>query len=58
MKKKKFYTATATVRNAEREWDVVIYSHYETEAEAQDGINRFKRRYEGTAITVVKTEIK
>lgn len=56
--KKKLFTATATVRNAEREWNVVIYSRYETPEEAQDGINRFKRNYEGTEITVVKTEIK
>lgn len=54
--KKKLYTAT--VRNAEREWNVVIYSGYKNPEEAQAGINRFKRNYEGTEITVVKTEIK
>lgn len=56
--KKKLLTATATVRNAEREWDVVIYSGYKTTEEAQGGIDRFKRNYEGTEITVIKTEIK
>lgn len=56
--KKKLFTATATVRNAQREWDVVIYRGYKSVEEAEDGINRFKRNYEGTEITVVKTEIK
>ena len=56
--KKKLFTAIATVRNAEREWDVVIYSSYKTVEEAEYGIRRFKRNYAGTEIEVIKTEIK
>lgn len=56
--KNKLFTAIATVRNAEREWDVVVYSSYKTVEEAEDGIRRFKRNYDGTEIEVVKTEIK
>lgn len=39
--RKTFYRAVATLRNPEKVWDVVIYSHYESEEEAQAGIDRF-----------------
>jgi hypothetical protein len=53
--KKKYYTATATMRDATHEWNVVIYSRYETMGEAQEAAARFKNRY---GSMVIKIEIK
>lgn len=38
---KKTYKAIATVTDGGREWNVVIYSGYKTEEEANNGISRF-----------------
>lgn len=38
---KKFYKAIATLTDGEREWDMCIYSLYESESDAVDGIKRF-----------------
>lgn len=50
---KKTYKAMATVTDGKREWDVCIYSSYESEDEAMDGILRFVR----IGFNVVKTWI-
>lgn len=63
MKKKRF-TATATMRDDTHEWDVIIYSSYETMREATDGAERYRKKfdglrlYDGTVLEVVKIEIK
>lgn len=57
MMKKKFFTAFAIVNNGEREWEVVIYSHYETREEAEDGIKRFAKNYVGSNIKIISTRI-
>lgn len=54
---KKLYTAIATVRHTGPEWNVVI-GNYESLKDAEEAIDRFKRRYEGTHVKVVKTEIR
>lgn len=38
---KKYYAAVATVTDGEKEWDIRIYSHYESYDEAVEGIKRF-----------------
>lgn len=38
---KKYFKAMATLTDGRREWDVCIYSLYESEAEATEGIARF-----------------
>lgn len=40
-KTKTYWKAVATLRDSEKEWEVIIYSHYESEEEAQSGIDRF-----------------
>ena len=35
------YKATATLTDGEKEWDVIIYSYYNTIEEAIDGVSRF-----------------
>lgn len=54
---KRFFTAFAIVNNGEREWEVVIYSLYETREEAEDGIKRFAKNYAGSNIKIISTRI-
>lgn len=39
--KKTFYKPVVTLRDSEKEWEVVIYSRYESEEEAREGLARF-----------------
>lgn len=51
--KKRYYKATATLTDGVREWDVIIYSLYESEEEALEGIKRFTSK----GYNIVKTWI-
>lgn len=42
--KKRYYRATATVTDGTKEWDVIIYSMYESTEEAEEGIKRFSSK--------------
>lgn len=50
--KKKYYTAIATMRDSTHEWEVLIYSKYESEQEAREAAARFKSRYGSMCINV------
>ena len=46
------YEAIATVSRNNEEWNVTIYSYYNSYEEALDGIKRFMQTYDGTEIHV------
>ena len=46
--KKKTYTATALLRDSTHEWEIVIYSRYESALAAKAGVERFAQTMERT----------
>lgn len=43
------YKAIAFLTNGKRDWEVTISSEYKTEAEAHNGIEKFKKHYDHTS---------